>query len=188
MKEVERPWFYRAGGLEVIDVIEAFGLTYGVGTAVQHLLRADKKGDAIDDLRKARWYLDREIAKRERDLIPRPEDFAPSPSCQLIRPERDRAGKVVDAYNDFIRTLPDIDPRTVKDPMLQRMLRALIPTNDDMRDYEGWASRGGPFPPRSSNDVDDSEGDRKIRFVTPEEFERERAQAQGKEPDDEQDE
>ncbi len=57
------PSHYKANGLEVIDVIEAFGLNFAIGNAIKYLLRAGKKGDRLEDLKKARWYIDREIEK-----------------------------------------------------------------------------------------------------------------------------
>lgn len=60
-----RPAHYRAGGVEAIDVIEAFGLGFNLGNAVKYVLRHRSKGSALEDLRKARWYLDREIATWE---------------------------------------------------------------------------------------------------------------------------
>ena len=62
---VNHPAHYQAGGLEAIDVIEAFGLGFSLGNAAKYILRAGRKGDAVEDLKKARWYLDREIANRE---------------------------------------------------------------------------------------------------------------------------
>jgi hypothetical protein len=62
---VNHPDHYRAGSIEVIDVIEAFGLGFRLGNAVKYILRAGRKGDRIEDLKKARWYLDREIASAE---------------------------------------------------------------------------------------------------------------------------
>ena len=50
---------------EAIKVIEAWGLGFALGNCVKYLSRAGKKGDRLEDLRKARWYLDREIAKLE---------------------------------------------------------------------------------------------------------------------------
>lgn len=35
-----------------------------LGNAIKYIWRADLKSDAIEDLRKARWYIDREIEKR----------------------------------------------------------------------------------------------------------------------------
>ncbi len=51
---------------EAIKVIEAWGLGFNLGNAVKYICRAEKKGSPIDDLRKARWYLDREIERRTR--------------------------------------------------------------------------------------------------------------------------
>jgi hypothetical protein len=49
---------------EAIKVIEAWDLGFNLGNAVKYVSRAGKKGDAIEDLRKAAWYLEREIANR----------------------------------------------------------------------------------------------------------------------------
>jgi len=61
---VDHPEHYRANGLEAINVIEAFGLGFCLGNTVKYVLRAGRKGNAIEDLEKARWYLDREIQSR----------------------------------------------------------------------------------------------------------------------------
>lgn len=63
---VNHPPHYQSGGLEAIDVIEAFDLGFCLGNTVKYVLRAGRKGDATEDLKKARWYLDREIAGREK--------------------------------------------------------------------------------------------------------------------------
>lgn len=49
---------------EAIKVIEAWGLGFCLGNAVMYISRAGKKDPAkiVEDLEKARWYLDREIA------------------------------------------------------------------------------------------------------------------------------
>ena len=60
---INSPPHYQAGGLEVIDVIEAFRLDFHLGNVVKYILRAGFKGDALEDLRKARWYLDRRIER-----------------------------------------------------------------------------------------------------------------------------
>jgi hypothetical protein len=49
---------------EAIKVIEAWELGFCLGNTVKYISRAGKKGDAVEDLKKARWYLDREIARR----------------------------------------------------------------------------------------------------------------------------
>ena len=62
---VNHPPHYKAGGVETIDFIEAKDLNYRLGNVVKYVTRAGKKGDPIEDLKKARWYLDREISVRE---------------------------------------------------------------------------------------------------------------------------
>lgn len=63
---INHPSHYCIGGIEVIDVIEAWALGYRLGNVVKYVARADHKGRPIEDLEKARWYLDREIEKRGR--------------------------------------------------------------------------------------------------------------------------
>lgn len=64
-----RPAHYRSGGMEAIDVIEAFELGFNLGNTVKYVLRHRSKGNALEDLRKARWYLEREIKNLERAQI-----------------------------------------------------------------------------------------------------------------------
>jgi hypothetical protein len=56
--------YYDVGGIETIDFIEAKRLSFRLGNVVKYVARADYKGDARGDLRKALWYLQREIEKR----------------------------------------------------------------------------------------------------------------------------
>ena len=51
---------------ETINVIEAWELNFHLGNAVKYIARCDKKGKPIEDLKKAIWYLKREIANREK--------------------------------------------------------------------------------------------------------------------------
>lgn len=51
-------------GIECIEVVEHMG--FNVGNAVKYLWRADLKGNALEDLKKAGWYVQREIDKRDR--------------------------------------------------------------------------------------------------------------------------
>jgi len=61
------PVHYKAGGLEAIDVIEAFGLGFHRGNAVKYILRAGRKDDAMLDLQKAVWYIHRELARMQEE-------------------------------------------------------------------------------------------------------------------------
>jgi hypothetical protein len=58
---VNSPPHYTAGGIETIDFIEAKGLNYNLGNAVKYITRAGLKGDRVEDLKKAKWYIEREI-------------------------------------------------------------------------------------------------------------------------------
>ncbi|EJW16983.1 DUF3310 domain-containing protein [Paenibacillus alvei] len=63
---VNNPAHYTAGGIETIDYIQAklsaeeFG-GYCRGNVLKYVSRFAKKGDGLEDLRKARWYLERLI-------------------------------------------------------------------------------------------------------------------------------
>ena len=68
---VAHPPHYTAhpSGIECIQITEHMG--FNLGNAVKYLWRCDLKQDAIEDLKKARWYIEREIAKREATPTPR---------------------------------------------------------------------------------------------------------------------
>lgn len=59
---VNHPTHYTAGGIETIDFIEAKRLGYNLGNVVKYITRSGLKGNQLEDLRKAQWYLSREIA------------------------------------------------------------------------------------------------------------------------------
>lgn len=61
---VAHPSHYTHGGIECIDAIEAWKLGFHLGNVVKYIVRADHKGTPLEDLQKARWYLDREIKRR----------------------------------------------------------------------------------------------------------------------------
>lgn len=63
MDIVNHPDHYKVGGIETIDFIEAKNLNYHLGNVVKYITRADHKGKRLEDLKKARWYLDREIER-----------------------------------------------------------------------------------------------------------------------------
>ncbi len=62
---VNHPPHYTAhpSGIECIQITEHMG--FNLGNAFKYIWRADLKG-GIEDLKKAKWYLDREIMKREK--------------------------------------------------------------------------------------------------------------------------
>lgn len=64
---VNNPPHYKTGGIEVLDFIEAKDLNYRLGNVVKYVSRAGKKinSDPVQDLEKARFYLEREIEARK---------------------------------------------------------------------------------------------------------------------------
>lgn len=58
---VNQPAHYTRSTIEPIAVIEAWGLGFHLGNAVKYIARAGHKGDTLEDLEKARWYLNRAI-------------------------------------------------------------------------------------------------------------------------------
>jgi hypothetical protein len=63
---VNRPKHYTAhpSGVECIQITEHMG--FNLGNAVKYIWRADLKDNAVQDLRKAAWYINREITKRSK--------------------------------------------------------------------------------------------------------------------------
>ena len=62
---VNKPAHYTDGKIEVIDFIEDKNLGFHLGNAVKYISRAGKKdpNKTVEDLQKAKWYLEREIRK-----------------------------------------------------------------------------------------------------------------------------
>jgi hypothetical protein len=63
---VNQPEHYKVGGIETIDFIEAKQLGYHLGNVVKYITRADHKGNHLEDLKKAQWYLNRAVANLEK--------------------------------------------------------------------------------------------------------------------------
>ena len=65
---VNHPSHYTSGKIEVIDFIEDKQLGFHLGNAVKYISRAGRKDPArtVEDLRKAAWYLNRQIERLER--------------------------------------------------------------------------------------------------------------------------
>jgi hypothetical protein len=54
---------------EAIKVIEHYNLDFHLGNVLKYILRADKKGKELEDLKKAQWYLNRRIEQYEKTLL-----------------------------------------------------------------------------------------------------------------------
>ena len=70
---INHPQHYTLGKIEVIDFIEDKGLNFNLGNVIKYVARAGHKkssgksmdAKALEDLKKAQWYLNREISSRE---------------------------------------------------------------------------------------------------------------------------
>ncbi len=60
---INHPQHYTShpSGVECIDIIEHY--PFNIGNAIKYLWRAGRKGDAIEDLEKAKWMVEREIQR-----------------------------------------------------------------------------------------------------------------------------
>ena len=65
---VNHPKHYNMGKYEVIDVIEDWNLGFNLGNTVKYIGRAGHKDNVLQELKKARWYLDREIDREIKRL------------------------------------------------------------------------------------------------------------------------
>ena len=66
-KNVSHPSHYNQG-IEAIDIIESWDLNFSLGNAIKYILRSPYKGKQIEDLEKARWYIDREINRLKEEM------------------------------------------------------------------------------------------------------------------------
>lgn len=64
MSKVDCPAHYteHPSGVDCITITEH--MNFCLGNVIKYVWRADKKGEAVEDLEKARWYIDREIKRR----------------------------------------------------------------------------------------------------------------------------
>lgn len=68
-ERVNHPSHYNSGKIEVIDFIEDQDLGFHLGNVIKYVSRAGKKSNhALEDLRKAEWYLKREIDRLNQKL------------------------------------------------------------------------------------------------------------------------
>lgn len=79
---VNHPKHYTAhpSGVECITITEHMG--FNLGNAIKYVWRADLKADAIQDLEKAVWYIQREIAKRKAAQLAADSEDIYSPHTQ----------------------------------------------------------------------------------------------------------
>tara|TARA_Y100000389_G_C17328270_1_gene446697 strand:- start:391 stop:621 length:231 start_codon:yes stop_codon:yes gene_type:complete len=61
---IDHPSHYNKGKIEIIDAIEDWNLGFHEGNIIKYIARHNHKGKPIEDLRKAKWYLERLIQQR----------------------------------------------------------------------------------------------------------------------------
>ena len=161
---VNKPSHYAEGRkYETIDVIEDWELSYRLGNAVKYISRAGRKNDAVEDLKKAEWYLQREIASLQG------EPQTQYPSASEVQYD--------DVYEFFLDNVPfdGSDELDLWDPTLG-------PTEPDIayepvdrwgnpvhkRDYEGplYAPHPQITETAHSQFVGDAEWDSEIDYAT----------------------
>jgi len=66
---VNNPEHYKGRKFECIDIIEDFNLGFNLGNALKYILRAGKKDSYAQDIKKAIWYLEREVEWKKTSTI-----------------------------------------------------------------------------------------------------------------------
>jgi hypothetical protein len=104
-EKINHPPHYTFGTIEVIEAIEDWGLDYHAGNVIKYVARYLHKGSPLDDLKKARWYLDRLIEKMEAKKAkpkakPKKAPAPPRPVTCLVH-ECDKPGNVKGRYTGF---------------------------------------------------------------------------------------
>lgn len=99
---VNHPDHYRShpSGVECIQITEH--MNFCLGNAIKYIWRCGDKGRPLEDLRKARWYLDREIARRERIEINRQH------MQERKYLDRLNEGEIADLYRDRLGEIREV--------------------------------------------------------------------------------
>ena len=75
-KNVSHPNHYNQG-IEAIDIIESWNLNFSLGNVIKYILRSPYKGKQIEDLEKAKWYLEREISRlKDKEAYKKEEEWS----------------------------------------------------------------------------------------------------------------
>lgn len=63
---MDKPQHYKTDSIDVIDFCKIYDLNFNIGNIIKYVCRAGKKGDRLEDLYKAKDYLEREIQHYEK--------------------------------------------------------------------------------------------------------------------------
>ncbi len=99
---IQSPPHYARLNPEPIDIIEAWGLQFHLANVLKYIARAGHKDDELQDLKKARWYLDRKIQQIERDAAAVEEEIVEEDKeCDCYYCQQDRAFAAnIEAYRE----------------------------------------------------------------------------------------
>ena len=87
---IKNPEHYvRGRDYQPIDVIEAFGLCHHLACAVKYIARAGHKDNYLGDLKKAHWYIGRELERHQRGLKPCNEALVSNPPGKMYNIPKD---------------------------------------------------------------------------------------------------
>jgi len=143
---VNHPPHYKSGGLEAIDVLEAFFPDDPLGWQVGKYILRYRKKNGLEDLKKAQWYLNRLIDKFEGDAVPMNERAVPTDELVWTDFADVPPGTLVSCDNDILWLLRTKDGLGwwVTNDLLEDEIAAL----KDQRD--GWGitpelNEAGPF-------------------------------------------
>ena len=149
MSNVDHPNHYQSeSGLEVIDVIKAFTSelsgeeAFCIGNAIKYVCRYSKK-NGVEDLEKAKWYIDRAISVRKTEFPKTPDptvdvkhyEFSTDNIGRFLFASREEANKVVKELQSMIHEHGYV---TLAD--LHDMCELAIPS-PDYKDV-GWKNAG----------------------------------------------
>lgn len=159
--EVDHPKHYNqnASGVECIAVVEH--MNFNRGNAIKYIWRAGDKGDAVTDLRKAAWYLNREIERVKREQltafgvqepIPQPMTRADAHALLYDGHDIDSGGNCrktgCNWDSDTNRHHNEPEPRTFNDPTTEP------PTHLTLTSADGMVLKWGTYGLRESPDND----------------------------------
>lgn len=100
MSDKINPDHYRKGGIEVIDVIERYAKTdFRLANVLKYVCRCEYKGQKLEDLKKAQWYLNRAVADEEARI-----------ECERLEAEfaiEEAVDRLHEAFHDTLRDLED---------------------------------------------------------------------------------
>lgn len=85
MTDTINPDHYKThqSGIECIEITEH--MNFCIGNAIKYLWRSGLKGNAVDDLQKAAWYIDREIARLKKAEVDQMELCRPAEISQALK-------------------------------------------------------------------------------------------------------